>query len=1211
MTRLLLLLLLASAWCVSTSAQDADTDPCTITTLYDEAITMAPVDTVRLRLLVSGASADTPEPCQVKLAFEHYDATDLNMTLYGPTLGESSILVGPALSQGTGQNLFPSTFDVTFIQSSVRSVDPDPGMNDQWNNNDLRASGNFEGVYYPFGTSLDNAFSGGANGVWELVITDQFTSINQQAIIDSFRIEFCDANVVCQLCESRTGAFVQDTFSICEDPNFDFYNYYTPSSRVGDDYTDLFFIRSGGQTFFFSDFNLNGLAEGVYDVMTINIISSQASRFIRETRGRPFDEVIDIADHPGGEFCFSVSAISHFVVNASNGNMAAVVSDSLVLPCGATSVTLDGTPSVVSGDSRTIWIEPAGDTLSTDLIVDATVPGRYTLIITNDLCSNELAVNVYDEAAVKEVVINSDIKLLNCTDTIANLSVVVNDTVDGYTWYDGSGAVLSNEATIAVREAGDYVVEIQSGPCASYDTIEILQDVMEPIAAVTIDMLSCAKLSTTAVLDSDPTSSATWLNSSGDSIGVGDSIELSVQGDYMVEVMGLNGCITTVNFEVEGDTSAPRIIGIPSNNLALTCFDETITLPLSSDDDSMVLTVSRDGSPFEIAQSPLVITEQGTYEVVANFANTCQSRGSFRIFDLRTSVFERRPDTTLTCVNDSITLDFGLSDASFEMIWQGGGFDGVRDTAITVTVPDTYTMTSIDRITGCEGRHTIRVLADQDFPAQIVGGDTLLTCDKSVAMISLQTETQNNVAWLTPDLTILNQRDIEVSEVGLYEYAITAPNGCEVTGEWRVSADTTKPTIELDDSYTLSCSEPSISLSVNDDDNTEVIWYFSDGSTVTDAKIEVIESGIDSVAVMSVVNGCRASQDIDITIDTIAPSVNILTPDTVLCRPQDISLSARVSTDQPDVILSWTHMGQEIGTDAEVVADVLGRVTLSATDQSNGCISSDSVMISLTDRPLLGIEADVLDEACEGDGDGQITLDAIRGGDGEPTLRFDGVITDEAIFPMLLPGDYVINVTDEIGCTYDTTITVAIGASVSVDLGTDRRANIDESITISSNPSGPIIDHGWFVNGISQTSDLEQYQATVTEDMQIILQAFSAEGCEATDTVFIDAVFSFDQIDVYIPNAIAPEGSDRNAKLTVSLPESVVSVQSFQVMDRWGAVISDAVPQPIGRNFYELWDGRVRGADLAMPGVYTYVCQILTAVDNQTKTFIGTVTVVR
>ncbi len=93
-----------------------------------------------------------------------------------------------------------------------------------------------------------------------------------------------------------------------------------------------------------------------------------------------------------------------------------------------------------------------------------------------------------------------------------------------------------------------------------------------------------------------------------------------------------------------------------------------------------------------------------------------------------------------------------------------------------------------------------------------------------------------------------------------------------------------------------------------------------------------------------------------------------------------------------------------------------------------------------------------------------------------------------------------------------------------------------------------------------------------------------ADGCLATDSIYVRVIDpkTLDCNLVFIPNAFTPGGTpDLNDKLGISNPYAIDEFISFEIFDRWGGRVFNAVTA------FDAWDGSVDGNPVN-PGVFLY-----------------------
>ena len=145
----------------------------------------------------------------VHLKFNHSFPSEIEMKLISPA-GQAVTLIGP---QGTfASAVFFGGFDVSFV-TDINETDPDPGMNNIWNNEDLTGIQQYTGAYLPFSGSLLNFNTGTVNGDWLLEITDPIAF--DFGTLEEFDIVFVDQEGI-ECCEADAGALDAAMLTACQ-----------------------------------------------------------------------------------------------------------------------------------------------------------------------------------------------------------------------------------------------------------------------------------------------------------------------------------------------------------------------------------------------------------------------------------------------------------------------------------------------------------------------------------------------------------------------------------------------------------------------------------------------------------------------------------------------------------------------------------------------------------------------------------------------------------------------------------------------------------------------------------------------------------------------------------------------------------------------------------------------------------------------------------
>jgi gliding motility-associated-like protein len=130
--------------------------------------------------------------------------------------------------------------------------------------------------------------------------------------------------------------------------------------------------------------------------------------------------------------------------------------------------------------------------------------------------------------------------------------------------------------------------------------------------------------------------------------------------------------------------------------------------------------------------------------------------------------------------------------------------------------------------------------------------------------------------------------------------------------------------------------------------------------------------------------------------------------------------------------------------------------------------------------------------------------------------------------------------------------------------GYDTLAATNQSITLQGRGEGSFI---WSpANGLSDPTSLNPV-ATLQQDAEYVLTAYTTAGCVNTDTVKIKV---YKGPDFYVPNAFTPNGDEKNDRFRC-LAVGMASIDFFNVYNRYGQLVFSSGKYEPG------WDGTVRG----------------------------------
>jgi len=360
--------------------------------------------------------------------------------------------------------------------------------------------------------------------------------------------------------------------------------------------------------------------------------------------------------------------------------------------------------------------------------------------------------------------------------------------------------------------------------------------------------------------------------------------------------------------------------------------------------------------------------------------------------------------------------------------------------------------------------------------------------------------------------------------------------------------------------------------------------------------------------------------EFDYTITGVPPCSNAITTVKVQVAPifsfkagQDVIIDCTNSSTTlgqsislpPGFKMTWTGPGIIDPNIAIPTVKDPGVYVASISNIAFGCISKDSLSVIVSGVPITGIDINKQDEACPGQNNGKIEITNVTGGTPAYEYSWNGNISMLPYIENLNPGNYLIKLTDQLGCIFDTSIVIIEGKTLSIDLGPDlildqgSPFSISAIVNVAPNQIDSII---WYP---SVCLNCFQLDLIAEYDISYKVTAYSKNGCKAEDKIDIQVV---PLRRVFIPNVFSPNGDGINDIFFISTGDEVKEISSLQIYNRWGSpVYSSEHFQPNDPHFG--WNGVVNGKP-ENSGVFVY-WSVIEFKDGSLLTYKGDVTIQR
>ena len=256
-----------------------------------------------------------------------------------------------------------------------------------------------------------------------------------------------------------------------------------------------------------------------------------------------------------------------------------------------------------------------------------------------------------------------------------------------------------------------------------------------------------------------------------------------------------------------------------------------------------------------------------------------------------------------------------------------------------------------------------------------------------------------------------------------------------------------------------------------------------------------------------------------------------------------------------------------------------GDFQVTVTD-ATGCQSVTSIIIPMPDGPEVNLLVD--QPICPGEY-GQLDIQlhseeriAIFSIDGGQTYSLSNRFDD------LLPGTYDIVIRDDLDCIQSFDIEIIAPDTMGVALNYNPlEVRPNTAIELTATTVGTIVSYQWLPDEIDSEQASTSFEAVNNMDIRIIVQ--DDKGCNATASLPLTVLLG----EIYVPNAISPNGDGRNDAFTFySDNGSGEVIEQLEVFDRWGGLIFQASEIPLNVESVG-WDGTKKGEKMNT-GVYTY-----------------------
>lgn len=464
-----------------------------------------------------------------------------------------------------------------------------------------------------------------------------------------------------------------------------------------------------------------------------------------------------------------------------------------------------------------------------------------------------------------------------------------------------------------------------------------------------------------------------------------------------------------------------------------------------------------------------------TYSVTATLAN-----GSTAVDNVKVTVDKTAPSFTL---GNDISLNCALqsailtpTNANLDFVWNTGATTTTLFVAPTITT--TYSVTATGS-NGCKASDAIVVNVNRTAPTLNPLSNATITC--SVNAITLNAITNANT-FLWSNGATTSSITVSPTAKTTYRVTVTGTNGCTNTDASTISIDKSPPIADAGNDITLTCTNPSATLSAWGTLTSNYDYLWNTGATAQNITISPSTSRTYSLTVTAQ-NGCTATDAVFVTVNKTAPTLNAGTDKTVNCISPNTTLTATSS---------GTFLWNTGATTSSITVSptLTTTYTITATG-SNGCTASDEVVVTADKiAPTANAGADVTVNCISP----SVYITASGGGSYLWTTA--ETVNSIKVTPASTT-TYVVTVTSLNGCTAsDAVLVTADKTAPTANAGSDKTINctiLNATLTATGNGTFKWSTNATTASIIVSPTITTTYTVTVT----------GTNGCTANDAAVV------------------------------------------------------------------------------------------------------------
>lgn len=569
-------------------------------------------------------------------------------------------------------------------------------------------------------------------------------------------------------------------------------------------------------------------------------------------------------------------------------------------------------------------------------------PGNYTLTVTNEFnCSTEVDFSIFQFNGD----LDYDLEVSDTLSCIGDETNIIYTSQDDHSlqWFDPEGNPLGSTDTISVNDIGIYIIEITADDgCSAIDSVNVISQISTLNYTLgESPVITCNEPQATLSVEvNSPFSNISWFGPN--LISTADTALIDSAGEYIIEILDENGCLTRDTINVMDNFTAPFF---DLGTMNIDCESGMGSVFTISDSSYNVSWELPDGSL--ITGDTVSSNQEGEYIVIATNSIGCVTIDTIELQATQDFPSISVGFSDINCSSPTAQIDLQSSIPGTMFSWVGPNGFSSNESSFMIDVEGHYIYEATSPL-GCKVTDTLVVQGDFAMPNLILTALDTFDCNTNEIEIIASSNSSFTFGMLPGNTVSVEDSSIFVSLSDNISVEIIGDNGCEGTAEINLEMDFEKPNPPTIEDITLDCNTLEVTLEA--ETNPDYIYTWNDGMTdITAQSFSVDETGIYSLQVVNSQNGCDSITTFEVFEDVIAVMPEI-TNSHINCINETAVISIS-STQEINSIASSSDVIEIPDLSFETQSAGLKQFTVT---YSNGCTAETSALVEIdTVSPVL------------------------------------------------------------------------------------------------------------------------------------------------------------------------------------------------------------------------------------------------------------------